>query len=102
MTHWVADATTSLARWRAYSSPPIRPAMLTAATMTRTRMIDTGSPRKRKRRLVFPGSAVSCNGGWCSNGAVAGYSWAGGGGDGYVGGAVGWYGWAGLGVGWVG
>src|ERR1700684_4034656 len=49
--------------------------MPNAATMTRTRMIDTGSPRKR--RLVFTGAAASC-GGWLK-GVVGGYSWAGGG-----------------------
>ena len=41
-------------------------------------MIDTGSPRKRKRRLVFTGAVASCDGGWLE-GAVAGNSWAGGG-----------------------
>ncbi len=53
--------------------------------MTTTRMIDTGSPRKAKRRLAFTGSVVSCDGG-CSKAAVVGYSWTGGEYDGGVGG----------------
>ena len=42
-THSVALATTSSARWRAYSSAPTRPAATSATTITTTSMIDSGS-----------------------------------------------------------
>src|SRR6476661_5446599 len=69
-THSVAEATTSSARLRAYSSAPISPAAISATTMTTTRTIDSGS---RNRFLIFPSAEPS----FCGAPGGGGATWLG-------------------------